>query len=216
MAWREYLQMSSRQRRKLALQANRGDSGAQKALLSYTRAIKTEVNARLLKLEKAHLDYGKAYNNVLFFTQTEYGKNRFQSPTALDMDWVAMTLQNDIGYKFLNTMSSTTTGARQAEQHRLEALRKLGKLPEKMKRHQEKEFLRFLGQEEISAALDEYGTSEVLVEAFYKKYKEDGSNGLTKISHAVTEFLANRISFDEAMERVGIKLEDYYSGKPTS
>lgn len=198
------------------MQANRGDKSAQKALLSYTRSIKTEVNSRLRELEKAHLDYGKTYNNVLFFTQTEYGKNRFQSPTALDMDWVSMSLQNDIGYKFLNTMSSTKEGAKLAEQHRIEALRELGKIPRNMKKYQEREFLRFLGQEEISATLDEYGTSEVLVEAFYTQYEKNGSESLTKISHAVTEFLANRITFDEAMERAGIKIEDYYSGKPTS
>lgn len=216
MAWQDYLKLSARQRRSLAIKAHRGDKGAQSALLQYTRDIKKEVNSRLLALERSNLNYGKSYNNVLFFTQTEYGGNRFKSPTALEHDWYAMSLQNDIGYKFLNTMTSTRQGARLAEKHRIDRLKELEAIPENIGKRQEKEFLRFLGDEAISAAMDEYGTSDIVVEMMYDAYSKGGSKALSNMRTAMTEFLANRIGFDDAMERVGVKVEDYISGRPTS
>ena len=215
-SWQNYLELSTRQRRKLAIKAHRGDRGAQQALLSYTRSIKTEVNKRLLALEKSNLDYGKAYNNVQFFTQTQYRTRRFKSPSALDMDWYDMALQNDIGYKFLNTMTSTREGARLAEKHRMDRLKELDIVPTNIKRRQEKEFLRFLGDESISASIDEYGTSDVPVQMYYDVYKRDGTQGLNALKYAVTEHLAGKIGFDEAMERVGIKIEDYKTKKPST
>lgn len=216
MAYQDYLKMTSRQRRKLALNAKRGNIEAQKQLTQYTREIKAEVNKRLRELEKSNLDYGKAYNNLLFFTQTEYGSNRFQSVSKLDNDWYAMSLQNDIGYKFLNTMTSTKEGARTAERHRMDRLKELEIIPEDIAPRREKEFLRFLGNEEISAAIDEYGTSDVIVEMFYDAYKVQGTQALNILKTSMNEWLANRISFDDAMLRTGIKIEDYISRKPTS
>ena len=215
-SWQNYLELSTRQRRKLAFKAHRGDKGAQNALLSYTRSIKTEVNTRLRALEKSNLDYGKVYNQVQYFTQTQYGTNRFASPSALNKDWYDMALQNDIGYKFLNTMTSTREGARLAEKHRLDRLKELDIVPSNIGRRREKEFLRFLGNEEVSASIDEYGTSSEPVQMFYDVYDRDGTEGLKALSYSLTEHMAGRISFDEAMERVGIKVEDYRSGRRTT
>lgn len=85
-----------------------------------------------------------------------------------------------------------------------------------MKRRDQKEFLKFLGNEEISAAVDEYGDSEIIVEMLYDAYKKGGSNALKVMRGALTEFLGRRITFDDAMQRVGIKVEDYFRGRPTS
>lgn len=215
-SWQNYLELSTRQRRKLAFKAHRGDKGAQQALLSYTRSIKTEVNKRLLALERSNLDYGKTYNNVQYFTQTQYGTKRFASPTALKNDWYDMALQNDQGYKFLKTMTSTREGARLAEKHRMDRLKELEIIPKDMARRKEKEFLRFLGNEEVSAAIDEYGTSDTPVQMFYDVYKEKGGEGLNALRYALTEHMAKRITFDEAMQRVGIKIEDYKTGQRTT
>lgn len=216
MAWQDYLKMSARQRRSLALKAHRGDKGAQSALLEYTRDIKKEVNKRLADLEKSNLAYGKAYNNVTYFTETQYGTHRFKSPTSLGYDWYDMSLQNDIGYKFLNNMTSTREGARQAEQHRVARLKELEVLPNNLAKRKEKEFLKFLGNEAISAAMDEYGTSTEVVEMMYDAYQQNGTKALTVMRGAMTEFLAGRTDFDTAMGRVGIKVEDYYRKRPTS
>lgn len=217
MAWQDYIKLSTRQRRKLAIKAHRGDREAQASLLRYTMDIKKEVNHRLSLLERNNMAYGKAYNNVLYFTQTEYGTNRFKNPNQIGRtNWYDMALQNDIGYKFLNSMTSTVEGAREAEKHRIKRLKELEVIPEEITPRREKEFLKFLGNEEISAAIDEYATSDIVVEMMYDAYKKGGRQSLQLMRTAMTEFLANRVGFDEAMERVGVKVEDYISKRPTS
>lgn len=216
MSWQDYLNMSTKQRRNLTRKANRGDREAMASLKQYTREIKNEVNSRLAKLEKSNIAYGKVYNNVQFFTQTQYGSNRFKSPTALNYDALEMALQNDIGVKFLKSKSSTVSGVRSIESNRLNTLQENGILPDKISKKRQREFLQFLGNEEISASIDEYGNSEVIVEMFYDAYSKGGSRALTTIKTAMSEFLSNRITFDDAMGRVGIKIEDYMGRRPTS
>lgn len=216
MAWEDYLKMSTKQRRNLARKANRGDKAALSSLKQYTRDIKTEVNKRLKSLEKANLNYGKAYNNVMFFTQTQYDKNRLLSPTGLKNDPYDMQLQNEIGIKFLKSDLSTVRGSRDVEQKRLNSLKEKGALPNNISNKKAKEFLRFLGNEEISAAIDEYGDSEIVVEMMYDAYKNGGTSALSALKVSMTEFLSERITFDEAMERVGVKVEDYFRGRPTT
>lgn len=216
MSWIDYMRMSNRQRRILTKKAINGDREARSSLLSYTREIKKEVNSRLVKLERSKMNYGKAYNNLIYFTENEYDSHRFKSPSGLGMDFYDMELQNNIGIKFLNNKSSTVSGARSVEQHRIKALVDLEVLPSDMKRRDQKEFLKFLGNEEISATVDEYGDSEIIVEMLYDAYKKGGSNALKIMRGALTEFLGRRITFDDAMQRVGIKVEDYFRGRPTS
>lgn len=216
MSWVDYLHMSTKQRRKLARDAARGDKDALASLSQYTRDIKKEANKRLAKLERAGADYGNTYNNLAFFLDTQYDSNRLQSPTQLGYDPWAMSQQNEVAAKFLERKSSTLEGMRSIERHRLEGLKNSGALPENLSHRKGKEFLRFLGNEEISAAIDEYGASEVVVEMMYDAYQEGGTNALRVLNTAMTEWLANRITFDDAMERVGVKVENYHRGFPTS
>lgn len=216
MSWVDYLHMSTKQRRKLARDAARGNKEAFASLSQYTRDIKKEANKRLAQLERANVAYGSTYNNLNFFLETQYDSNRLQSPAKLEYDPWAMSLQNEIAAKFLEKKSSTLEGMRSIERYRLEGLKDVGALPKNLSHRKGKEFLRFLGNEEISAAVDEYGASEVVVEMMYDAYMEGGTNALNVLKTAMTEWLANRITFDDAMERVGIKVEDYHREFPTS
>lgn len=216
MSWRNYLDMSTKQRRALARKAVAGNKVATANLLDYTRSIKKEVNRRLASLEKAGLNYGSTYNNITFFLETEYDSHRMQSPTALDNDPLEMSRQNEIGAKFLERITSTVSGMREAENRRLKALQDLGAIPSDIKRNDAKKFIKFLGNEEISAAIDEYGESETIVEMMYDAYSKEGVKALDVMQTALTEFLSQEITFDDAMERVGIKVEDYYRKFQTS
>ena len=221
MNFADYLSLSKRERRKLFKNAQKGNVDAERRFREVTKSIASEVNKRLRALEKSALDYGGVYNNVIFFTQTEYNTNRFKMPNQLGEDFDDMFIQNEQGFKFLRTNSSTIGGARNAERHRIQALQENGALPEDFSYRQSKEFLRFLGNEEVSATLDEYGRSNQIVAAYYDHYVKYGIDGLSAIKTALGEYLAfknedSRYTFDYAMERVGIKIEDYISRKPTS
>lgn len=221
MSWQDYINMSKRQRRALLRKANRGDESATADLRSYTNQIRTEVNRRLYQLERAGRDYGKAYNYVAGFTQTEYRDFRFKGASKLRNDFDLMYEQNEVGLKFLNTQESTPSGMRRAEKHRIQRLRELEALPKGFTARKEEEFLKFLGSEEVAEAIDEYGTSDVLVEAMYDAYtdkRSGGTNALNLIQENLLRFLGTKslddanpkkLTFDQALERAGINIEKY-------
>ena len=162
------------------------------------------------------MDYGSSYNNIQFFLNTEYNSNRMQTPKTLGYDPYEMMLQNEQGLKFLKSKVSTVKGARAAEKFRITRLQEMEVIPENFGYRKNKEFLRFLGTEEVSAAIDQYGTSDIVVKMLWDAYQKDTSNSISILRKAFAEYLAGRITFDTAMERSGIKVEDYYSGRPTS
>lgn len=216
MAWEELRDMTKRQRRNLTRKAARGDSESLRSLLTFTKEVKKEVNQRLLKLEKANMDYGSSYNNLMFFLNTEFNSNRMQTPKQLKYDAYDMMLQNEQGLKFLRSNVSTVAGARAAEKYRISRLQEMEVLPSDFNYRKSKDFLRFLGSEEVSAAIDQYGTSDIVVNMLWDAYKKDESGSTRIMKTALAEYLAGWITFDEAMERGGIKVEDYYSRRPTS
>lgn len=218
MAWEDYRKMTKRQRRDLTRRAARGDKSAMRQVLSFTNEIKTEVNKRLRNLERAKADYGYAYNNLMFFLNTQYKENRLQSPKKLKYDVYDMMLQNEQGSKFLNSPMSTVRGVRVSETFRITTLQEHNIIPENFSYRKNREFLRFLGSEEISATIDQYGTSDKVVNMLWDAYSAtDNKADIIKImQRAFTEFQAGIITFDEAMERAGIKVEDYYNQQPTS
>lgn len=239
--YEEYIKLSKRRRLRLKERAEKGDVAAQQRLLAYTRALAEETNRRLEELENADMAYGKHYNNLFNFTAIEYESTRVAVPTegkhntwGIDIDdWGQMEKQNEIVRKFLNTQESTVEGAKRAENFRLDKLEEYEILTSEVNfdRRKEKEFLRFLGSEEVTAAIDEFGTSQPIVDAIWDIYsvnnkygyrwkKKRNLNALKTLQIALAEFLdassVNRITFDQAFERVGIKIEDYYRKRPTS
>lgn len=216
MAWEELRDMTKRQRRDLTRKAAKGDLLAYKQVLNFTNQIKTEVNSRLRKLERSKMDYGAPYNNLMFYLNTQQNSNRLQTPKKLGYDVYEMMLQNEQGLKFLRSSLSTVSGARLSEKMRIQKLQEYEVIPENFSYRQNKEFLRFLGSEEMSATIDQYGRSDVVVKMAWDAFKKNTGTGLAVLKRALTEYLAGQITFDEAMLRSGIKVEDYYSGRPTS
>ena len=204
-----FLQKSKRQRRALARRASR-DKKFYEEYRKLTFDLKVEVNKRLRQLKKSNLDYGSAYNNIMFFTHTMYNTERLLSPNELGNDLEDMLEQNEHALKFLKSGWSNQSKAREQEQHRVERLQELGKLPTSFKRRSSVEFLRWLGSEEVTAAIDVFGRSDIIVDLGYDIFKNEGHEGLNTLSIAIAEFLDNkRIGFDEAMRRRGINIEKY-------
>ena len=175
-----------------------------------TSDLKVEVNKRLRQLKKSNLDYGSTYNNIMFFTGIMYGSNRLLSPNELANNIEDMMEQNEHAMKFLKSGWSDVKKAREQEQHRVDRLKELNKLPSSFKRRGNVEFLRWLGSEEVTAAIDVFGRSDIIVDLGYDIFKNEGREGLSTLSMAIAEFLDNkRIGFDEAMRRRGINIEKY-------
>lgn len=223
MGYKNYLKLDARQKNLLYRHARKGDKVAQATLVAFTRQLADQANKRLRELEKAELNYYKAYNSASYFLFTEYeGGTRFKRSTIFlkNNDWDAIELQNRQAEKFLNSSLSTVKGVREAETRRIEILHERGIITDDIIDHKSKgylyaqSFLRFLGSEEVRATVDEYGTSDVVVEYLYSAFRK-GQNTIF-IQRALAEFLDNQITFDEAMERIGIKIEDYNSRRATS
>lgn len=214
--WEEWRKMRQSSRTKLIFKAEHGDADAQRQLLIFSTAIKVETNKRLRGLQRRGLAYGKAYNNIMNYLNTELDSHRALSPKELKFDWYDISLQNNIASKFLSSYVSDPNQAREVENKRMNKLIELGIFDIKDSRRNMRKFLKFLGNEEVSASIDEYGSSDKVIEMFYDAYKGGGKSALKTLQLALLEFKAREITFDQAMERVGIKIEDYFSGRPTS
>lgn len=219
---------------KMVRQAARGNREAQKKMLEYSWAISTETNMRIQELRDVDKLYGGRYNRLQYFFDTEYYGEDFESkaatPVQLHLDWYSMRLQNDQATHWLTTDVSTVSGQIAREKHRLAKLHELEILPSSYTYEDSEEFLRWLGNEEVSAAIDDYGTSDTAVEMFRDVWMNEGKQGLRLLQKSFVEYQAARQleklnqpipsgyarSFDEAMLRRGIKVEDYMRGKPTS
>lgn len=238
--YRAFLNLTNVQRTMLYRRANRGNKQAQAQLIAFTRQLAKETNKRMLQLEKKDFAYYHAYNNIYHYTFTMYdGKKRLKLPNYFhnkktgEWDWSAIKLQNEQATKFLKSNYSKAEYVNDMEQYRIDKLIELGSLPEEIRQSKNgtlpqeiyenrgqdfyKNFLRFLGSEEMRTAINEYGTSDILVEMIWVAYSEKNYS-LQMIASALDDYLdkSNDVTFDEAMERIGIKIEDYRRRKPTS
>lgn len=219
MSWEDYANMTKRQRTSLTRKAARGDKVALDLVRSYTNEMKVLVNRRLRDLKRHGMDYGPAFNHLMSFTATEYKSTRLMSFNELKGDVYDAQLQNDHAFRFLQAEYTTVEGARKAERYRIGKLQELMALPENFSYRRSKRFLRFLGSEEVSASIDQYGTSDVMVKMMWDAYNNNGTKKkqfASIMGKALAEYLDDKITFDEAFERVGIKIEDYYTGRPSS
>lgn len=204
----KFLQKSKRQRRALARRASR-DKNFYKEYRKLTFDLKVEVNKRMRQLKKSNLDYGREFNKLRSYL-TEIESNKLLSPNEMGNELNWMMEQNEVAMQFLKSGWSNVAKARESEQFRLNALKELDVLPTSFTRRKEVEFLRWLGNEEVTAVIDAYGRSDIIVDMAYDIYKDSGRSGLEALSLAMTEFLSNRrLGFDEAMERRGINIEKY-------
>lgn len=212
-SWEEFANEKAHIRRRLYNRAVNGDLDAQRQVLEMTRDLKSIGNERLRSLERGNMAYGPVYNRVMNFLDTQFNTNRFKSATALKNDMDDLVLQLEHGLKFINNTLSIKENLRKQEQHRIEKLQELNVIPEDFSYRKSKEFLTFLGNEETTQTIDEYGTSDIIVDMIWGAYQKGGTKALNILQRGLAEYLDrdNKTTFNEAFERVGIKVEDYYA-----
>lgn len=204
-------------REQLYSRAATGDKKALKEFFAYSNKMKAEANDRIRKLQRAKLDYGREYNAALYYTQTQLHRNRFNATWEMDYDIDDLYIQNEIIAKFIETEVTTVAGKQAQEEARVKNLIDNSRLPTEfslLPTNKAKEFLRWLGNEEVTTAIDEFGSSNIVTEIAYDVYEKSGVPGLNVMSKVLTEWLDNKTTetFDEAMERMGVNLADYIKG----
>ncbi len=226
ITWQEYGALRKRERARLYHAAEKGNKQAQAVFKDLARQIKTETNKRLRGLERHKYDYGATYNNLVNYLTVQHYSMRVLSFTALKRDYSDVFYMTEQALKFLHSNFSIWKNVEMNEMWKYENIRAkqiegsnliTGQERKGFKNYrQAKEFLRFLGNEEVSAALDQVGASDEMVEAMYDAYEVQGNKMFKVLEKSFNEFNSGKITFDEAMERTGIKIEDYYSRRATT
>lgn len=203
----------------MAKKAMSGDVEAKQRFFKYSESIRRTANERLKGLEKAGLDYGPAYNHFMAYLQSEYKTNRIPTFKQLGSNIEEQMWANNYAVKFLRSPESTVKGREMANQYRIEKLTDYGILPKTDNNstgnnwREYKDFLKFLGNEEIHSAVWEYGESDVeRVDIFWNYWSEhetDRDDAVRMLKESLAYHLDGQISFNEAMRRVGYKIEDY-------
>lgn len=217
--WRDYQKLGRTRRSTLAKRAA-NNPAKRKELISYSRSIRSAVNYRLKTLRKAGFDYGSAYNNFMHYIDTQYDTNL--APPISSFESIAELAEfNEYAIKFLKSHESTITGQSEMAKARVNVLREHEVLPYQVldkggyfrdsNYRDFDDFLRFLGTEEVVTSIDEYGTSEVVVDFLWNEWEDhrDDVDNMFMLKVALAQFNAGNISFNELVEERGKKLEDY-------
>lgn len=208
--WMEWANYTHKSRANVLRLAKAGNKDAQKMLMDVTKNIRSAANYRLSKLEEYGVDYGGVYNDATDYTQIVTGTNRFPTPKMLDYDYTKMFEASEVGLKFLRREMSHWQKMVKQQEYRIQALQKHTVLPEDFTRSDEERFLRFLGNEEVSSTIEEYGRSDLIVDIIYEETQQKGDKQFGIIQLALTEFLSGSKGFVEAMKDAGIPIEDYF------
>lgn len=199
--------MTPQEIRKLVKKASKGNREAQASLVSQNDFLAMKVNRQLKRLEKHNFDY-YAYNDIVAFTQTEYDTNRLLNSEKLEYDWHNIGRQMEISEKFLRRESSTVEGQRAILNRRIDTFKRMDIFPENISNAKAKNFLRFLANEEVAQISEVYGNSETVIEMLYGAYNKT-KNTKRKMLAEFQKYLSGEQTFDIAMERLGVNIEDY-------
>lgn len=207
------LSQRMREYRNLYRKANNGDVAAANSLYAANDRLATETNRILRELERKGFDYGAAYNNLTFYTQTQYDGKRLQKSKALEHDLYNVYRQIEEITKFQSYKASTVAGQQDILKNKIEAFESTGILPKNFSARSKKQFIRFLANEETREIVETYGDSEksirMLRDAYFSR-----KNTIAAMKREIAQFLANdkngAKTFDELMGRLNV---DVYSEK---
>ena len=199
--------------------ATKGDREAQRLLFSINNEVAREVNKRLIGLEKTGYDYGIGWATAVNYTQVMYESNRFAYSKNMDDDYYQMSQQTQIGIKFLGSESSTVEGQKAIAERRIRKFREKGILDETVSDRRAKNFLKFLGNEEVSETIESYGRSESVIEMLWDAYQLK-DNTKKKMLKALGEYLTvdektgrHLKDFKQTMEELKIDISKYSADK---
>lgn len=210
-----WITMTQRERENLYVDAF-NDKRSRSLFNKMSTSLRIEANKRLRELETHGYDYGKAYNNLVRYLEIEQDMKRvpFLSEVKYDLDEL-MTINEQVR-KFLKSKYSKLEYREKRLRERIEHFDSDEHYKEMWKDwsfKKKKDFLKWLGTEQASFAMDEYGTSDetiiILADAFQEASKK--TNGIKVLNQAMDEFNSGDISFNEAMNMVGVSIEKRHS-----
>ena len=219
--YKEWLAMSQKQRERLYLKALNGDKSSLSRFRKISTSIRKETNMRIRELTKARKNYGKAFDNLEYYLQVEQDMTRVPTMSELNNDIESIMTVNTQASKFLKSKYSDVAYRRYVDNIRIKNIEnKYSKASgwdrdifEGYTQKQKEAFLKWLDTEQASYALDEYGTSEEVVMILADAFHESGAttSGIKSLNTALAEFEAGEISFDAAMQKVGVSISDRHS-----
>lgn len=205
--WQKWGELDWKTRENYAYMAE-SNKQIRQEFLKMSRSLQYAANYRLKLLEKHELDYGATYNNAVYYTQTMLNRNRFGSLTAVG-SFDELLVQNDIAYKFLTSAKSDWRIAEESERYRINTLIEHEVLPQDFSIPNTKDFLKFISNEEATATIDEYGTSDLIVDIIYGEYNKKGRDGLRVVQIALNEYLSGSKTLMEALSDRGVQVGEY-------
>lgn len=183
---------STNELRMLRRDARRSDEALNEMIELNKRYAKI-ANSRLLRLERKGYDY-YAYDRASEFNR-EKGRRRFSTTLDNPIDLYEQMLELRA---FLNARSSTITGQKAIIKERKEAFSEMGiDIP----RGEEKDFLRFLGNQDVREMIDLVGSSRLgglsgeLVEAIAGAWK--GGLNQKKILNLFEQYKGDEIGYND-------------------
>lgn len=228
--WRILGELRQSRRRALAVAARRyTETGEQKyyerykKYVAYSNSVIRESNKRLRELEAENLAYGKAYNSLSYYLESELRTRRLPSTKSLssgrydidtDNSWFISVEQ---GLKFLKQDTSNAWGMMSSNYYRVHTLQEHGVLPREFDGRTANwrdfdGFLRFLGNEEVAASIEAYGQSDMIVDMLWDYWSDDSKNRASNevlMKMSLAQYLSGYKTFDEALLDRGVKVEDY-------
>lgn len=205
-----WLTMTQREREELYVKAF-DDTESRSLFNKMYTSIRMETNKRLRDLERTHYDYGKAYDYFVRYLQIEQDTNKvpYLSNIKYNIDDM-MTIMNE-SRKFLKSKRSKWE-FRDAETTRriahFDSHPEYSEMWKDWSRKKKREFLKWLGTEQASFSMDEYGTSDSTIVIFAEAFNESKktTNGMKILNQALDEFNGGQITFNDAMKEVGVNI----------
>ena len=211
-----WLTMTQKEREELYVEAEHNKASRSLFRKMYT-SVKVETNKRMRELKAHDYDYGKQYNNLVRYLNIEQDSNIVPSMTKLKNDIDQMMTVMEQASKFLKSKYSKWQNRLLVEQRQMQFFEdhkeRFGDIMGGWKYKEKRAFLRWLHNEEVSFALDEYGTSDETIVILADAYHEAGkqTNGYETLNKAMLEWAGGQITFDDAMKSVGVSIEDRHN-----
>lgn len=198
--------------RKLHVKALAGNKNARDELVVESRKIVVEANRRMCELKSHGAAYGKTFNRAENFNITVHGKSRFLKPSELSFDIDDVLQTTEEALLFLESEFSRWENVRTMEKSRKDLFVERGWVDENISDRSFRNFLRFLGNEETQNILQDWTSSDDVVEMLFDLYTNK-INTKQQLLAAFAEYNDAKAnggkSFNQMMESLSIDVLDY-------
>lgn len=195
------------------VKATLGNKNAEDELIREAKKVVVESNKRMRELVAHGADYGRTFNRAENFNLVVHGKTRFLKPSELEynLDDILQTVEEAV--LFNESEFSNWGSVRAMEKARKDLFIERGWVDENISDRKFRNFLRFLGNEETQNLLQDWTSSDDVVEMLFDLYINK-ANTRELLLRSFAEYNekksgADGLLFHELMEQHGIDVLDY-------